>query len=68
MRKPMKTDSQEDAVDECCSIAESIMEDINLLNLADKKAEGLSYEVRRKDSLMRKIVRQIKHARQSAMG
>ena len=61
----MKTDlNKKDAVDECCDIAESIIDEINLLSLTDKK--NLSCDVRRKGSLKRKIMRQIKQARQIA--
>ncbi len=63
----MKTDMhKKDAVDECCDIAESIIDEINLFGLSDSKGKNLSCEVRRKGSLKRKIMRQIKLARQMA--
>ncbi len=63
----MKTDlHKKDAVDECCDIAESIIDEINLLSLTDRKGKDLSCDVRRKGSLKRKIMRQIKQARQTA--
>jgi hypothetical protein len=68
MRKFIKNESPQDAADECCSIAESIMEEISLLDLTDRRMEGLSCEARRKGSLKRKIMRQIRMAKQSAMG
>jgi hypothetical protein len=68
MRKLAKNGSAQDAEDECYSIAKSIMEEISLLDLADRRIEGPSCEVRRKGSLKRKIIRQIRMAKQSAMG
>jgi hypothetical protein len=68
MRKFVKNEPVQDAADECCSIAESIMEEISLLDVTDRRMEGLSCEARRKGSLKRKILRQIKLAKQSAMG
>ena len=63
----MKTDLQKkEAVDECCDIAESIIDEINLLNLADGRGKNLSCDARQKGSLKRKIMRQIKQARQIA--
>ena len=55
-----------DTADECCDIAESIIDEINLLSLTDRKGKNLSFDVRRKGSLKRKIMRQIKQARQIA--
>jgi hypothetical protein len=68
MRKFVRNEPPQDAADECCSIAESIMEEISLLDLADRRMEGLPYEARRKGSLKRRILRQIRMAKQSAMG
>ncbi len=62
----MKIDlHKKNAVDECCDIAESIIDEINLLSLTDRKGKNLSFNVRRKGSLKRKIMRQIKQAKQT---
>ncbi len=53
--------------DECCSIAESMIEEIHLITVHEKK--DLSAGSRRhKGSLKRMLMRQIRQARKSAMG
>ncbi len=69
MRKVIKDESisKDDCMDECCNIAESIMDEINLISLADRKADGILYEGKQKGSL-KKLMRQIKQARHNAIG
>ncbi len=55
-----------DSADECCDIAESIIDEINLLSLNDRRRKDLSTDVRRKGTLKRKIMRQIKQAKKIA--
>ncbi len=63
----MKTEMRKkDTVDECCDIAESMIDEINLLSLKDRKGKNLSCDARRKGSFKRKILRQIKQARRIA--
>lgn len=57
---------EKDTADECCDIAESIIDEINLLSLTDRRRKDLSTDVRRKGTLKRKIMRQIKLAKQIA--
>lgn len=67
VKKFMKTEMvKNDAVDECCDIAESMIDEINLLSLMNRKGKNLSCDVRRKGSFKRKIMRQIKQARRIA--
>ena len=57
---------EKDAADECCEIAESIIDEINTLGLTDRRRKDLPSDVRRKGTLKRKIMRQIKLAKQIA--
>ncbi len=55
-------ESLDESMDECYSIAESIMDEISLINLADRKVEGINCHDMGKGSL-KKLMRQIKQAR-----
>lgn len=58
--------NKKEAADECCDIAESIIDEINLLGPTDRRRKDLTYDVRRKGTLKRKIMRQIRLAKQIA--
>jgi len=58
--------SMKGGADECCSIAESMMEEINLLTNHEKDDQTSGYR-RQKGSLKRMLMRQIKQARKIAM-
>jgi hypothetical protein len=57
------------ALDECCSIAESMMQEIQIIKLVESRLDESAANSRRKGSLKRKLMRQIKLAKQmSIMG
>ena len=58
--------SSERSADECCSIAESMMEEINHITLAERHA-GLCSGAGRKGSFRKRLLRQIREARKLAM-
>jgi hypothetical protein len=58
--------SSERSADECCSIAESMMEEINHITLGNMPAEPCSGAGRR-GSFRKRLIRQIREARKLAM-
>ena len=67
--KEVNIDSQtsaEPGTDECCSIAESMIEEINQITLAERQA-GLYSGAGRKGSFRKRLIRQIREARKLAM-
>jgi hypothetical protein len=67
MRETIKGNvSMNGGADECCSIAESMMEEIHLLATHEKE-DPSSGSGRQKGSLKRMLMRQIKQARKLAM-
>ena len=58
--------SSDKGSDECCSIAESMMEEINHITLAERQA-GLCSGAGRKGSFRKRLLRQIREARKLAM-
>ena len=58
--------SSDHGSDECCSIAESMIEEINHITLADRRA-GLCSGAGRKGSFRKRLIRQIREARKLAM-
>ena len=58
--------SDELVTDECCSIAESMIEEINQITLAERQA-GLYSGAGRKGSFRKRLIRQIREARKLAM-
>ena len=58
--------SSEKSADECCSIAESMIEEINQITLPERQA-GLSSGASRKGSFRKRLIRQIREARKLAM-
>jgi hypothetical protein len=58
--------SAEPGTEECCSIAESMIEEINQRALP-KKATGPSFGTRNKGSFRKRLLRQIREARKLAM-
>lgn len=58
--------SSERSADECCSIAESMIEEINHITLAERQA-GLCSGAGRKGSFRKRLIRQIREARKLAM-
>ena len=57
---------QDTGIDECCVIAESIIEEINQRTLP-KKATVPSFGTRNKGSFRKRLLRQIREARKMAM-
>ena len=67
MRENIKGNvSMNGGADECCNIAESMMEEIHLLT-THEKGDPSSGSGRQKGSLKRMLMRQIKQARKLAM-
>ena len=58
--------SPERSADECCSIAESMIEEINQITLPERHA-GLYSGASRKGSFRKRLIRQIREARKLAM-
>ena len=58
--------SDELVTDECCSIAESMIEEINQITLPERSA-GLFSGTVRKGSFRKRLIRQIREARKLAM-
>jgi len=58
--------SPERSADECCSIAESMIEEINQINLPERHA-GLYSGASWKGSFRKRLIRQIREARKLAM-
>lgn len=52
--------------DECCSIAESMIDEIQQIAMPNRMAVS-SESVKHMDSLKRKVIQQIRHARRIAM-
>jgi len=59
-------DEQDVGTDECCSIAESMIEEINQRTLP-KSAIAPSFVARNKGSFRKRLLRQIREARKLAM-
>jgi hypothetical protein len=55
------------ALDECCSIAESMMQEIQIIKLMEGRLDESAANSRRKGSLKRKLMRQIKLAKQMSI-
>ncbi len=55
------------ALDECCSIAESMMQEIQIINLMESRLDESTVNSRQKGSLKRKLMRQIELAKQMSM-
>ncbi|OPY50588.1 MAG: hypothetical protein A4E48_01820 [Methanosaeta sp. PtaU1.Bin060] len=66
MKETIKGDVSLKGADECCRIAESMMEEIRLLTIHEKKDQS-SCARRHKGSLKRMLMRQIHQARKIAM-
>ena len=58
--------SPERGADECCIIAESLIEEINQITLPERQA-GLYSGAGRKGSFRKRLIRQIREARKLAM-
>ena len=58
--------SDELVTDECCSIAESMIEEINQITLPERSA-GVFFGTARKGSFRKRLIRQIREARKLAM-
>ena len=58
--------SDEPVTDECCSIAESMIEEINQITLPERSA-GLFSGTARRGSFRKRLIRQIREARKLAM-
>lgn len=58
--------SSERSAEECCSIAESMIEEINQITLPERSA-GLYSGIGRKGSFRKRLIRQIREARKLAM-
>ncbi|VVB71875.1 Uncharacterised protein [uncultured archaeon] len=63
MKKIVEDDVEDLGVDECCSIAESMMEEINQISLLERSTLSLG---RHKGSLKRTLLRHIKQAKKVA--
>lgn len=55
------------ALDECCSIAESMMQEIQIIKLMESRLDESAVNSRQKGSLKRKLMRQIELAKQMSM-
>lgn len=55
------------SLDECCSIAESMMQEIQIIRLMEGRIDEPSSKSRQKGSLKRKLMRQIEQAKQMSM-
>jgi hypothetical protein len=55
------------ALDECCSIAESMMQEIQIIKLMESRLDKSADYSRRKGSLKRKLMRHIELAKQMSM-
>lgn len=53
--------------DECCSIAESMMQEIQIINLMERRLDESASNSRQKGSLKRRLMRQIEQALQMSM-
>jgi len=62
-----KSPSSDTALDECCSIAESMIQEIQILRLIDVGPDEPAVNGRQKGSLKRKLMRQIELAKQISM-
>ncbi len=62
-----KSPSSDKALDECCSIAESMIQEIQVLRLIDVRPDEPTANGRQKGSLKRKLMRQIELAKQMSM-
>lgn len=58
--------SSQRSADECCSIAESMIEEINQITLPERQA-GLHSSAGRKGSFRKMLIRQIREARKLAI-
>ena len=58
--------STERSADECCSIAESMIEEINQI-IPPERSAGLYSGMERKGSFRKRLIRQIREARKLAM-
>jgi hypothetical protein len=55
------------ALDECCSIAESMMQEIQIIKLMESRLDESAVNSRQKGSLKRKLMRQIELVKQMSM-
>ncbi len=55
------------ALDECCSIAESMMQEIQIIKLMESRLYESAVNSRQKGSLKRKLMRQIELLKQMSM-
>lgn len=55
------------SLDECCGIAESMMQEIQIINLMERRLDESTSNSRQKGSLKRRLMRQIELALQMSM-
>jgi hypothetical protein len=67
MKESTKEKFSDMALDECCSIAESMMQEIQIIKLMESRLGESAANSRRKGSLKRKLMRQIEMAKQMSM-
>jgi hypothetical protein len=67
MKGSTKDKFSDAALDECCIIAESMMQEIQIIKLMESRLDESAVNSRQRRSLKRKLMRQIELAKQMSM-
>jgi hypothetical protein len=62
-----KLSTSDVALDECCSIAESMMQEIQIIKLMENRLDESTVNSRQKESLKKRLMRQIELVKQMSM-